>query len=158
MIVCVHFTLLSELCKLRSRIQDDGSNLRSWRSIWLLRVVGLPKAGQKLLVGDIVIILSYTWIYKRAQGHTEESICPWCATICIFVVSYVRFSDVMRVPLGQPHACNIIHQTLSQSLVAVKLNPPIISDMRMYVWWYRTILSIFLFSMVLCRQSNFPAV
>ena len=52
------------------------------------------KARQTLRVAGIAVILSYARIYKRATIVVKR----------IFVVSDVRFNDVMRIPRGQPHA------------------------------------------------------
>ena len=52
------------------------------------------KARQTLRVAGIAVIFSYTRIYKRATTAMKH----------IFVVSDVRFNDVMRIPRGQLHA------------------------------------------------------
>ena len=61
------------------------------------------KARQTLRVAGIAVILNYTRIYKRATTVLKR----------IFVVSDVRFNDVMRIPRGQPHATSFTRPFLA---------------------------------------------
>ena len=61
------------------------------------------KARQTLRVAGIAVILNYTRIYKRATTVLK----------LIFVVSDVRFNDVMRIPRGQPHATSFTRPFLA---------------------------------------------